>query len=70
MKKSFLYPLIVFLAACAVAAPPQADSRGLTFVHLNDTYRVGDVEDGNAGGFSRVVSVIRDLKADGKDAQK
>ena len=69
MKKSFLYPLIVFLAACAVAAPPQADSRGLTFVHLNDTYRVGDVEDGNAGGFSRVVSVIRDLKADGKDVR-
>jgi len=69
MKKSLLLSLFVFLAACAATEPPQAGSGGLTFVHLNDTYRVGDVEDGKAGGFSRVVSVIRDLKADGKDVR-
>jgi len=69
MKKSFLYTLIVFLAACAAGAAPQSGSQGLTFIHLNDTYRVGDVEDGNAGGFSRVVSVIRGLKAEGKDVR-
>jgi len=36
-------------------------------VHLNDTYRVGAVEDGNAGGFGRVVTVIRELQAIGRD---
>jgi 2',3'-cyclic-nucleotide 2'-phosphodiesterase (5'-nucleotidase family) len=69
MKKLFLTPLFVFLVACAATEPPQTGSTGLTFVHLNDTYRVGAVEDGKAGGFSRVVSVIRDLKAEGKDVR-
>lgn len=36
---------------------------------MNDTYRVGAVEDGNAGGFGRVVSVIRELQAEGKDVR-
>jgi 5'-nucleotidase len=69
MKKLFLLSFFVFLAACAATAPQQTGSNGLTFVHLNDTYRVGDVEDGKAGGFSRVVSVIRELKAEGKDVR-
>ena len=60
--------LALFIAACA--ANPEftpAESPGLTFIHLNDTYRVGDVEDGKKGGFSRVVTVIRQLQREGKD---
>ena len=67
MKRIFIASLCIFLAACAVTAPSASDSSGLTFVHLNDTYRVGAVEDGNAGGFGRVVTVIRELQATGKD---
>lgn len=67
MKRIFSALLSTFLAACAVTAPSVSDSSGLTFVHLNDTYRVGAVEDGNAGGLGRVVTVIRDLQASGKE---
>jgi len=59
--------LSLFLSACAIAPTP--DTTGLTFVHLNDTYRVGAVEDGNAGGFSRVVTVVRELQANGRDVR-
>jgi 5'-nucleotidase len=37
------------------------------FVHVNDTYRVGAVEDGAKGGFARVVTVIRELQQQGRD---
>ena len=71
MKRTSLIVIMLLLAACAASprsgvAP--ADG-GLTFIHLNDTYRVGAVEDGNAGGFGRVVTVIRGLQADGKDVR-
>ena len=69
MKNIFLLSFIVFLSACTASAAPQTDAGGLTFVHLNDTYRVGDVEDGNAGGLSRVVSLIRQLQAEGRDVR-
>ncbi|MDH3613339.1 MAG: 5'-nucleotidase C-terminal domain-containing protein [Gammaproteobacteria bacterium] len=60
----------LFIAGCA--ASPEftpAESSGLTFIHLNDTYRVGAVEDGNRGGFGRVVTVIRELQAEGRDVR-
>jgi len=69
MKNLFAISLLVLLLSCAATEVPVPATAGLTFVHVNDTYRVGDVEDGNAGGFSRVVSVIRDLQADGKDVR-
>ena len=49
------------LAACAATLEqaPRAATSGLTFIHLNDTYRIGAVEDGNKGGFGRVVTVVR-----------
>ena len=59
----------ILLAACVATGTPVSESSGVTFVHLNDTYRVGDIEDGNAGGFSRVVTVIRELQAEGKDVR-
>ena len=59
--------LIALLSACN--APAEQTSTGLTFIHLNDTYRVGAVEDGNAGGFGRVVTVIKELQAEGRDVR-
>ena len=62
----FLLPL--FLTACA-SVPEQSkeSSGGLTFIPMNDTYRIADVEDGTRGGFSRVVTVIRQLQAEGRE---
>ncbi len=68
MKKSIAIPFIVLLLT-ACTATPVAPSSGLTFFHLNDTYRVGAVEDGKAGGFSRVVTLARDAKAAGRDVR-
>lgn len=41
----------------------------MSFIHLNDTYRVDDVEDGTRGGFGRVVTVIRALQSEGRDVR-
>lgn len=55
-------------SACAVSLQSTASqSRGLTFIHLNDTYRVADVEDGTRGGFARAVTVIRQAQGEGRD---
>ncbi|MDJ0749066.1 MAG: 5'-nucleotidase C-terminal domain-containing protein [Woeseiaceae bacterium] len=58
---------VLLLVSCT--ATPVAPSSGLTFFHLNDTYRVGAVEDGKAGGFSRVVTLARKAKAEGRDVR-
>lgn len=59
---------VVLLSACVSAPVSRGDeSGGITFLHLNDTYRVGDVEDGSRGGFARVATVIRELQAEGRD---
>ena len=64
----FLFPVLLALAGCAATPESTADdSAGLTFIHLNDTYRVGAVEDGKRGGFGRVVTVIRELQAEGRE---
>lgn len=60
----------LFLTACAATPESTAvESPRLTFIHLNDTYRVGAVEDGNKGGFGRVVTLIRDLQNEGRDVR-
>ena len=64
--------LLVSLIIAGCAANPDitpAHSPGLTFIHLNDTYRVGAVEDGKRGGFGRVVTVIRELQGQGRDVR-
>src|SRR6056300_1124664 len=70
MKKIIL-TIVVFaafiLGACTTT--PVEKSSGLTFFHLNDIYRVGAVEDGTAGGLSRVVTLIRELQAQGRDVR-
>jgi hypothetical protein len=63
-------PVVAVLLLAACAATPEstaAEPEGLTFIHLNDTYRVGAVEDGKLGGFGRVVTVIRDIQAEGRE---
>jgi 5'-nucleotidase len=41
----------------------------VTFIHLNDTYRVGAVEDGNRGGFGRVTTIVRELQSEGREVR-
>ncbi len=67
MKRIHLLLASLILTACATTTT--SESSGITFVHLNDTYRVGDVEAGTAGGFSRVVTVVRKLQAEGRDVR-
>lgn len=65
-----LVPVILFVAACAATPESTAEEPAqLSFIHLNDTYRVGAVEDGKRGGFGRVVTVVRGLQAQGKDVR-
>jgi len=59
----------LLLIACGAVSDERPASRGLTFIHLNDTYRVGAVEDGAAGGFGRIVTLIRELQAEGRDVR-
>ena len=60
------------LVACEPAPEPTIAERSgspLTFIHLNDIYRVGAVEDGNAGGFGRIVTLARELQSQGRDVR-
>ena len=68
---SHLTVFTFLLVACGDAPETESSpsSGGLTFVHLNDTYRIGDVDGGRTGGFGRVATVIRDLKAEGRDVR-
>lgn len=71
-KPVILLWIFVFIVGCAqqpsrpATGDPGAD---LTFVHLNDTYRVDAVEEGDRGGFSRVASLVRALEAAGNDVR-
>ena len=43
----FLLPVLLIFVGCATTPESTAEeSVGLSFIHLNDTYRVGAVEDG------------------------
>ena len=69
-KFTTLIPLLV-LAGCIASGDvrhtPSADR--LTFVHLNDTYRIDAVEGGNAGGFGRVATIVRGAQRSGRDVR-
>jgi 5'-nucleotidase len=61
---------LILIAALLVACDlPSQPSGGLTFIHLNDIYRVGAVEDGTAGGMGRIATVVRELQAEGRDVR-
>ena len=69
----YLMVFFVFLAACSPrsegTAEPVEPSGTLTFIHLNDTYRIDAVEEGRAGGFGRVVTIVRRLQQQGNDVR-
>jgi 5'-nucleotidase len=73
IERSMARTLLVtalFLAGCAATPEFTAEkTTGLTFIHLNDTYRVGAVEDGKLGGFGRVVTMIREAQAEGREVR-
>ncbi len=69
MKRLLLFLAFVVLSGCAATVPAPEEKQGITFVHLNDTYRVGPVDSGNGGGFGRVVTVVRALQAEGRDVR-
>lgn len=66
---------LCLLVGCATqdqyAATAQSDvaNPSVTFLHLNDTYRVDAVEDGERGGFARVTTVIRTLRERGHNVR-
>lgn len=69
-KRRYFLLSLVFLAACASVASPPADtaqSNTLTFIHLNDTYRIDAVEEGRRGGFGRVATIVQQLQSEGRD---
>lgn len=57
---------LLCLSSCTGESPV---SDSLTFIHLNDTYRVDAVEDGTRGGFSRVATLVRGLRSEGRDVR-
>ncbi len=57
------------LSACALSPSPDDSAGAVTFLHLNDTYRIDAVEDGHRGGFGRVVTLIRQLRDEGRDVR-
>ena len=61
--------VLACLMACAANTTEDTGPTGLTFIHLNDTYRIGAVESGSAGGFGRVVTLIRELQQQGRDVR-
>tara|TARA_R110002049_G_scaffold196523_11_gene365669 strand:- start:3988 stop:5613 length:1626 start_codon:yes stop_codon:yes gene_type:complete len=71
--KVFRTILVSGVALLAVACAPLAErtvtteSGGLSFFHLNDTYRIDAVEDGAKGGFGRVTTLLREARADGRE---
>jgi len=72
MNKSLACALIASaVVACNGSGSGAADASGstLTFIHLNDTYRIDAVEDGNRGGFGRVATIVRNLREDGRDVR-
>jgi len=72
---SFIYrpSCLLILVLCGCSTPGIVSEAGadetLTFIHINDTYRVDAVEEGRRGGFSRVATLVRDLKAKGNDVR-
>ena len=66
-------PFLLFIILCGCTTTGPVSGAGadgtLTFIHLNDTYRVDAVEEGRRGGFSRVATLVRDLQAEGRDVR-
>jgi 5'-nucleotidase / UDP-sugar diphosphatase len=66
--KTMLLAILLIPAACSAQTINSSASGQATFsiIHLNDTYRVGDVEEGNRGGLGRIATLVRELRAAGR----
>ena len=65
-----LITTLFMVQACAGQEVQSAGTGGrLTFIHLNDTYRVDALEEGSAGGFARVATIVSDLISQGRDVR-
>jgi 5'-nucleotidase len=53
--------LLAWLLACAAPAAAQEFRPAVTFVQLNDVYRIDAVDSGTAGGIGRVVTLVERL---------
>jgi len=62
---------LVLLSSCATGSSSKTanDSVAVTFIHLNDTYRIDAVEEGRRGGFGRVATLVKALQAQGKEVR-
>lgn len=73
VARTVLIFVLSSLIACSQREQPDAPRRPaegvLTFIHLNDTYRIDAVEEGRAGGFGRVATVVKRLLAEGRDVR-
>lgn len=69
MRRIWAIGLLVFNVGCSDGtqepAVPESNPGVVSFLHLNDTYRIDAVEDGTRGGFGRVTTVIRELREQG-----
>jgi 2',3'-cyclic-nucleotide 2'-phosphodiesterase (5'-nucleotidase family) len=61
----WLAAVLVLLATRAAAQAPIP----LTFMHFNDTYQLGPVDGGKAGGLDRLAYVIKQVRAQDPEAQ-
>ena len=69
MKIPIILVTAFLLTACAAPFAEPLSAESFTIIHLNDTYRVGTVEEGRRGGLSRVATVVRSLQAAGHDVR-
>jgi len=69
MLRSIYVSLLLCLGLAACVDDLQTDDEALTFIHLNDTYRVDAVEEGRHGGFSRVATLVRRLQSEGREVR-
>jgi len=64
---------LVLLSACSARSPETSAAEdgqvAISIIHLNDTYRVGDVEEGRRGGIGRIATLVRQLKEQGRDVR-
>ena len=60
---------ILLISACGAAETGTNSNGVLTFIHLNDIYRVDAVEEGRRGGMSRIATLVRGLQASGNDVR-
>jgi 5'-nucleotidase len=67
MPRNLVVVLLCVIAACDM--PVDSKRPDLTFIHLNDTYRIDAVEDGTRGGFARVATLVQQLKKDGREVR-